>query len=103
MSQHSLSIRRSIADASLTPGDRLPPPRQFAKELGVNMRTVLKAYQQLQEEGVLEVRRSRGASVIGTASAAQAALHNAINEGIVLARASGLSQDDVTDLLRRSW
>jgi len=101
--QIAASIRKSIADTTLGPGDRLPPARQLAQDLGVNMHTVLKAYQQLQEDGLLEVRRGRGVSVVGTASRAAAALRDAIDDVVRLARASGLSQDELTDLLRRSW
>jgi len=101
--QIAASIRRSVADAALAPGDRLPPARQLAQDLGVNMHTVLKAYQQLQEDGLLEVRRGRGVSVVGTASAAAAALRNAIADVVRLAHDNGLDQDELTDLLRRSW
>lgn len=101
--QIAASIRKSIAASTLSPGDRLPPARQLAKDLGVNMHTVLKAYQQLQEDGLLEVRRGRGVSVVGTASAATAALHNAIEDVVRLAHSSGLSRDELTDLLRKTW
>jgi GntR family transcriptional regulator len=64
--QVAAEIRRAIADGEATPGERLPPARDLAAVLGVNTNTVLRALRQLREEGLLEFRRGRGVSVVGT-------------------------------------
>ena len=49
-----------ILDRVLTEGDPLPSVRNVAAEYRVNPLTVLKGYQQLVDEGLIESRRGRG-------------------------------------------
>jgi GntR family transcriptional regulator len=49
-----------ILDGVLREGDPMPSVRTVAAEYRVNPLTVLKAYQQLVEEGVVEMRRGLG-------------------------------------------
>ena len=49
-----------ILDGVLKEGDPLPSLRNVAAELRVNPLTVLKGYQQLVEDGLVESRRGRG-------------------------------------------
>ena len=60
-------IRRGIATQALGRGEKLPPARELAQGLGVNVHTVLRAFQALRDEGLLEVRRGRGTSVAADA------------------------------------
>ncbi|TXS49883.1 GntR family transcriptional regulator [Streptomyces sp. t39] len=46
-----------------SPGDRLPPARQLAKELGVQLMTVQNAYGQLRDEGLVLTQQGRGTFV----------------------------------------
>jgi GntR family transcriptional regulator len=57
-------LRRHLADERLEPGDLLPPIRQLALDLGVHFNTVALAYRLLADEGWLELKRRRGATVI---------------------------------------
>jgi len=49
-----------ILDGALKEGDALPSVRMVAAEYRVNPLTVLKGYQQLVDEGLVESRRGRG-------------------------------------------
>ena len=49
-----------ILDGVLNEGDPLPSVRNVAAEYRVNPLTVLKGYQQLVDEGLVETRRGRG-------------------------------------------
>ncbi|KYD19971.1 hypothetical protein B4135_0870 [Caldibacillus debilis] len=53
-------IIEGIASGRLKPGDPLPSVRALARDLGVNMHTVNKAYQLLKQEGFLSIHRQKG-------------------------------------------
>lgn len=91
-------LRRAIADGDVRSGDRLPPAKQLAASLDVNMHTVLKAYAQLRDEGVVEMRRGRGVSVIGLASD-RAELTELARELVDHARRAGLTSAEIIELL----
>ena len=57
-------LRRHLVGEELKPGDLLPPIRQLAVDLGVHFNTVALAYRLLADEGWLELKRRRGATVI---------------------------------------
>lgn len=58
-------IRAQCASGTLCPGDRLPSVRALAGKLAVNQNTVLKVYERLTMEGLLEMRRGDGTFVTG--------------------------------------
>lgn len=53
-------IKIGMAKGTLQPGERLPSVRQLAKDIGINLHTVNKAYQQLRDENFLLIHRQRG-------------------------------------------
>lgn len=57
-------VCRAIAAGEVAAGDRLPAARDLAKSLDVNMHTVLRAYTELRDAGVIDLRRGRGAVVL---------------------------------------
>jgi DNA-binding transcriptional MocR family regulator len=66
-------LRRGIESGRLGPGERLPPIRELARDLGVNRETVAAAYRELEARGLTESGVGRGTFVLGQASAATAA------------------------------
>ena len=56
-------LRALLVAGAFQPGDRLPPVRQLAIDLAVHHNTVAEAYRHLADEGWLDLRRHRGASV----------------------------------------
>jgi DNA-binding transcriptional regulator YhcF (GntR family) len=64
-------LRRQLADliqsAVLQPGDRLPPVRQLAADLGLAVGTVARAYRELDATGLISSRRGGGSRVAAAA------------------------------------
>lgn len=56
-------VKEAMARGVLHPGDRLPTVREVARQLALNPNTIAKAYQLLEQEGLIETRRSRGSYV----------------------------------------
>ena len=90
-------IRRAILDGEAKPGERLPPARDLAAELGVNPNTVLRALRLLRDEGMLEFRRGRGVSVAGTPE--RAAVLEKAQELIALARNHGYRREELVRII----
>ena len=100
-------VRRHLVDERLKPGDVLPPIRQLALDLGVHFNTVALAYRLLADEGWLELKRRRGATVI--ARNAPRAVDRRQVDGLLrqLARiaaqlrSAGMSSRQISSALRR--
>src|ERR1700758_51547 len=95
--QGAAEIRRAILDGEAKPGERLPPARDLAAELGVNTNTVLRALRLLRDEGLLEFRRGRGVSVAGTPE--RAAVIEKSRGLVELARRHGYRRDELIRLI----
>ena len=63
------NVVEMILDGVLKEGDALPSLRTVAAEYRVNPLTVLKAYQELVDEGLVETKRGRGMFVTAGAPA----------------------------------
>lgn len=98
--QVSASVRRGIAEGAIRAGDRLPSAREVAAALGINLHTVLRGYQQLRAEGLVELRRGRGAVVTGAADPGRARLIERARGLIADSRALGLSDAETLELVR---
>ncbi|MEW2403711.1 GntR family transcriptional regulator [Streptomyces sp. NPDC046862] len=99
--QIAANVRGALAAEKLHTGERLPPARQLADSLGVNVHTVLRGYQRLRDEGLIELRRGRGAVVTGgTVPADRARLAERAHGLIAEARRLGLSDEELLALIR---
>ena len=95
--QVAAELRRAIAEGEAKPGDRLPPAKDFAAVLEVNVNTVLRAFRELRDEGLLEFRRGRGVSVAGTPE--QGAVVARARELVKFARAHGYRIEELVSLI----
>ena len=70
-SEIAADLRTRIERAELTPGTLLPSVRAVAADLGVNRNTVVAAYRQLAQAGLVEARGRGGTRVADRAAVAQ--------------------------------
>jgi DNA-binding transcriptional regulator YhcF (GntR family) len=101
--QIAACVRGALAEGSANPGERLPAARELADSLGVNVHTVLRGYQRLREEGLIELRRGRGAVIVPDAPAPdRARLVERVHAVVAEARTLGLTDDELLSLVRTS-
>lgn len=89
-----------IRAGTLRPGDKLPVVRALAADLGVATNTVARAYRELEAGGLVTTRRRVGTIVQAAASPAGPELQRRAVALVEEARATGLSDDAVIDLVR---
>jgi len=91
-------VRQAIAAGDPAPGEKLPAARDLADGLGVNVHTLLRAFQTLRDEGLLEMRRGRGTIVTGTAPKL-ASVTDLAQRLIEDARRAGLNNNEILKIV----
>ncbi len=56
-------IKQAVLNDKIAPGDALPSIRQLANDLGLNNKTVAKAYRLLERDGVIQAKGYRGSFI----------------------------------------
>ncbi|MEO3811749.1 GntR family transcriptional regulator [Sphaerisporangium sp. B11E5] len=101
--QVAASVRAAVARGAAVPGDHLPSARTVAAALGVNLHTVLRGYQQLRDEGLVELRRGRTAVISQTADATRTSLASAAEDYARTARHLGVSPEEALAAVRAAF
>ena len=101
-------VARAIAGGAARPGDPLPSVRELAVEQRVNLNTVSRAYQRLQDLGLVELRRGVGLFVANGAHAASPEdrlrlLAGRVQALVAEARQLGLPAPDVLAAVQRQF
>ncbi|MEX5633499.1 GntR family transcriptional regulator [Parafrankia sp. FMc2] len=98
--QHQIArcVRQGVASGELPVGEQLPPAAELAAALSVDRNTVLAAYRQLRDEGVLEFRRGRGARV-ASAVTKPTPVTEAAQALVAVARQYGLGRSELIRLI----
>jgi GntR family transcriptional regulator len=96
-------VRHALRLGVLQPGDRLPTAKEVVAQLTINPNTVLKAYRELEHEGLVQGRPGLGTFVVrtlaGPSLAGQAALRQELEAWLGRAKTAGLDEDDVVALV----
>ncbi len=99
-------VRFAIARGVLKPGDRLPTVRQLAVDLSINPNTVVRAYREMEIEGVLDTQQGSGTFVGAVRPEIdplerQRMLDQILTELLARASGYGFSLDEVLEGLRQ--
>ncbi|MFD5315985.1 GntR family transcriptional regulator [Streptomyces sp. NPDC127098] len=98
-----LQVKQALRVGIARPGDQLPKVREVARTLAINPNTVLKAYRELELEGLAEGRPGVGTFLVGTLAgdslAHQAQLREELVEWLRRAEAAGLGREDIAALI----
>lgn len=97
--QIARAIEGQIDDGTFRPGDRLPPARSLSASLGINMHTVLRAYSDLQNRSLVEMRRGRGGVVVGD----EPDIGRLARQLVVAAKRRGMDHHEVENLITDAW
>ena len=95
-------VKQALRLGILQPGDQLPTVKEVVGSLAINPNTVLKAYRELDLEGLAEGRRGQGTFVSSTLPPLPPddvkALRASLRRWIERARAAGLDDDNMAAL-----
>jgi len=102
--QIAAQIRAQCASGTLQHGQRLPSVRALAAELDVNQNTILRVYERLTAEGLLERRHGDGTFVAdcvptGQMQAQRQLLRQEIARAVELAKTLGVDAEELHRLL----
>ena len=95
-------VRQAVRLGILHPGDQLPTVKEVVASLAINPNTVLKAYRELDLDGLVEGRRGQGTFVSSQPPPLQPdrvdALRATLRSWVESARAAGFDEDAMAEL-----
>ncbi|MFF4532574.1 GntR family transcriptional regulator [Streptomyces sp. NPDC001407] len=95
-------VRQALRLGVLEPGDRLPTAKDVVAATAINPNTVLRAYRELEREGLVEPRPGQGTfvrrSLSRPATAADSPLRAELTDWVDRAREAGLEREDIAAL-----
>jgi GntR family transcriptional regulator len=100
-------VRQALRLDLLRQGDQLPTVKEVVGQLAINPNTVLKAYRELEHDGLVSARPGVGTFVTGSLGgqslAAHGPLRQALRSWITKARRAGLDDESIEALFRDSF
>ena len=100
-------VRQALRLGLLGEGDQLPTVKEVVAQLAINPNTVLKAYRELEHEGLASARPGVGTFVTGSLGGASIAAHGplrqALQNWIAKARRAGLDDESIEAQFRDSF
>jgi GntR family transcriptional regulator len=99
-------VKQALRLGLLRPGDQLPTAKEVVAQLGINPNTVLKAYRELERDGLVAARPGQGTFVQQSLASPSLAgtdhLQRALVGWVRDARAAGLTGEDMAALFERA-
>ena len=100
--QHVQQTKRALRLGLLSIGDQMPTVKEVVTQLAINPNTVLKAYRELEYEGLVEARQGSGTFVVRTLADASLPAHEPLRQDLRVwlsnARRAGLDPESIEAL-----
>lgn len=99
-------VIRLACQGILQPGEQLPSVRSLARDLGINPNTVSKAYQELENDGVIYSMGGRGSFIADDILAAEGVREDArerVSQAAEKARRVGVKRTELDEILNRVY
>jgi GntR family transcriptional regulator len=97
-------VRQALRMGVLDVGDQLPTVREVVSATAINPNTVLKAYRDLERDGLVEARAGHGTFVRSRPPGPPPGIHSRLSRGLARwvaeARDAGLDDETIEELLR---
>nr|PZN29894.1 MAG: GntR family transcriptional regulator [Actinomycetota bacterium] len=93
-------LARSITERRLPVGARLPTIRQLARDLGLALNTVARAYRELEQAGLVETRGRSGTFVTPAGDASRERVRQAASEYAATALRCGIDAREALEIVR---
>ena len=100
-------VRQALRLGLLREGDQLPTVKEVVAQLAINPNTVLKAYRELEHDGLVAARPGRGtfvtATLADTSIAAHGPLRRELEKWLAKARRAGLDDESIEALFTTTF
>ncbi|MEU5883053.1 GntR family transcriptional regulator [Spirillospora sp. NPDC047279] len=100
-------VRQALRLGMLREGDKLPTVKEVVAQLAINPNTVLKAYRELEHEGLVEARQGVGTfvtvSLTDESLAAHEPLRRELRKWLAKARRAGLDEESIEALFMSTF
>ena len=100
-------VRQALLLGLLSEGDQLPTVKQVVTKIAINPNTVLKAYRELEREGLVAAKPGVGTFVTKTLGQASLAEHEPLRRELarwlVRARAAGLTEPGIEAMFQSTF
>jgi len=97
-------VRQALRMGVVVEGDQLPTVKEVVEAVAVNPNTVLRAYRELERDGLVEGRAGQGTFVLarppGPPPGTHARLARSLGDWVIGAREAGLDDEAIEQLLR---
>lgn len=100
-------VRQAMRLGLLREGDQLPTVKEVVGRVAINPNTVLKAYRELEHEGLVAARPGRGtfvtATLVNASLAAHEPLRQELRRWLLKARTAGLDEESIEALFMTTF
>lgn len=99
-------LKHSIATGAIKAGEQLPSVRKMAEDLLINPNTVVRAYRDLESEGIVELRHGSGVFVCESVAARAEVMKKAepiVRSAVDRLESLDLTEDDIRRLMENEF